>query len=64
MAVKMDEAAKRRVRAGRLLLKDKPPAEVANLVGAPRQTVYRWRAVLREQGVDGLRAMSKGAAPR
>ena len=63
MAVKMDEAAKRRVRAGRLLLKDKPPAEVAKLVGAPRQTVYRWLAVLREQGIDGLRDMSKGGRP-
>ena len=63
MAVKMDEAAKRRVRAGRLLLKDKPPAGVAKLVGAPRQTVYRWLAVLREQGIDGLRDMSKGGRP-
>lgn len=63
MAVKMDEAAKRRVRAGRLLLKDKPPAEVAKLVGAPRQTVYRWLAVLREEGIDGLREMSKGGRP-
>lgn len=63
MAVKMNEAAKRRVRAGRLLLKDKPPAEVAKLVGAPRQTVYRWLAVLREQGIDGLRDMSKGGRP-
>ena len=63
MAVKIDEAAKRRVRAGRLLLKDKPPAEVAKLVGAPRQTVYRWLAVLREQGIDGLRDMSKGGRP-
>mgnify|MGYP001188630711 CR=1 FL=1 len=63
MAVKMDEAAKRRVRAGRLLLKDKPPAEVAKLVGAPRQTVYRWLAVLREQGIDGPRDMSKGGRP-
>lgn len=63
MTVKMDEAAKRRVRAGRLLLKDKPPAEVAKLVGAPRQTVYRWLAVLREQGIDGLREMGKGGRP-
>ena len=63
MAVKMDEAAKRRVRAGRLLLKDKSPADVAKLVGAPRQTVYRWLAVLREEGIDGLREMSKGGRP-
>ncbi|TXF13602.1 IS630 family transposase [Pelomicrobium methylotrophicum] len=63
MAVKMDEAAKRRVRAGRLLLKGKKPAEVAAIVGAPRQTVYRWLGVLQEKGIDGLREMSKGGRP-
>lgn len=63
MAAKMDEAARRRVRAGRLLLKGKKPAEVAALVGAPRQTVYRWLGVLQEEGIDGLRVMSKGGRP-
>jgi Transposase and inactivated derivatives len=63
MAAKMDEAAKRRVRAGRLLLKGKKPAEVAAMVGAPRQTVYRWLGVLQEEGIDGLREMSKGGRP-
>lgn len=63
MAVKMDEAVKRRVRAGRLLLKGKAPAKVAEEVGAPRQTVYRWLGVLQEQGIDGLRVMSKGGRP-
>jgi transposase len=63
MAAKMDEAAKRRVRAGRLLLKGKKPAEVATIVGAPRQTVYRWLGVLQEEGIDGLRVMSKGGRP-
>ena len=63
MAVKMDEAARRRVRAGRLLMKGKKPAEVAAMVGAPRQTVYRWRGVLQEKGIDGLREMSKGGRP-
>jgi len=63
MAVKMDEAAKRRVRAGRLLLKGKAPAEVAKAVGAPRQTVYRWLGVLQEHGIDGLRVMSQGGRP-
>lgn len=63
MAVKMDEAAKRRVRAGRLLLKGKAPAQVAAVVGAPRQTVYRWLSILQEQGIDGLRAMNKGGRP-
>ena len=60
----MNEAAKRRVRAGRLLQQGKEPAEVARLVGAPRQTVYRWREVLQAKGVDGLREMSKGGRPR
>lgn len=39
-AMAMDEATKRRVRAGRLLLKSGAPAKVTTLVGAPRQTVY------------------------
>jgi len=59
----MDEAAKRRVRAGRLLLQGKAPAEVAAAVGAPRQTVYRWLDVLNADGLDALRVMSKGGRP-
>lgn len=61
--VKMDEAAKRRVRAGRLLMKGEKPAKVAELVGAPRQTVYRWLSVLNEGGIEALRVMSKGGRP-
>lgn len=59
----MHEAAKRRVRAGRLLQQGKKPAEVAQLVGAPRQTVYRWAGVLSDGGIDALRDMSKGGRP-
>ena len=59
----LDEAVKRRVRAGRLLLGGKSPPEVARLVGAPRQTVYRWRGVLQVGGIDALRDMSKGGRP-
>lgn len=59
----MYEAAKRRVRAGRLLMQGKPPAEVAAAVGAPRQTEYRWLDVLSAEGLDGLRIMSKGGRP-
>ena len=59
-----EQAIKRRVRAGRLLLAGKSPAEVARLVGAPRQTVYRWREVLDASGIDALRNMSTGAAAR
>ena len=60
---KTDEAAKRRVRAARLLQAGHKPAEVAAMVGAPRQTVYRWRDVLQAQGIDALRDMSKGGRP-
>ena len=60
---KLDEAVKRRVRAGRLLLAGKSPPEVARLVGAPRQTVYRWQGVLDAGGIDALRDMSKGGRP-
>ena len=59
----LDEAVKRRVCAGRLLLAGKSPPEVARIVGAPRQTVYRWRGVLQVGGIDGLRDMSKGGRP-
>ena len=60
---KPEEAVKRRVRAGRLLLAGKSPPEVARLVGAPRQTVYRWRDVLDVGGINALRDMSKGGRP-
>ena len=60
---KLDAATRRRVRAGRLLLAGKTPPEVARAVGAPRQTVYRWRDVLNADGIDALRDMSKGGRP-
>jgi transposase len=60
---KLDAATKRRVRAGRLLLAGKTPAEVARSVGAPRQTVYRWRDVLNADGIEALREVSKGGRP-
>lgn len=60
---KLEEAVKRRVRAGRLLLDGKSPPEVARVVGAPRQTVYRWREVLEAGGIEALRDMSKGGRP-
>lgn len=60
---KADQAVKRRMRAGRLLLAGKSPPEVARMVGAPRQTVYRWREVLKVGGIEALRDMSKGGRP-
>lgn len=58
-----EAAVKRRMRAGRLLLAGKSPPEIARLVGAPRQTVYRWREVLEAGGIDALREMSNGGRP-
>lgn len=60
---KIEAGAKRRVRAARLLQAGRTPREVAKLVGAPRQTVYRWRDVLESEGIDALRMMSKGGRP-
>jgi transposase len=60
---KLDEAVKRRVRAGRLLQQGNSPPEVARMVAAPRQTVYRWLEVLKTGGIDALRDMSKGGRP-
>jgi transposase len=60
---KLDEAVMRRIRAGRLLLAGKDPPEVARIVGAPRQTVYRWREVLKVGGIDALRDMRKSGRP-
>lgn len=61
--IKSEQAAKRRVRAARLLQAGHKPAEVAKLVGAPRQTIYRWKDVLETEGIDALRDMSKGGRP-
>jgi transposase len=60
---KSDEAVQRRLRAARLLQAGHKPAAVAAMVGAPRQTVYRWREVLQAEGIDALRSMSKGGRP-
>lgn len=58
MATKrLDETVRRRVRAGRMLLAGKTPAEAAHAVGVARQTAYTWKAVLDEGGIDALRAM-------
>lgn len=60
---RLDEAAKRRVRAARLLQSGHKPAIVAAMVNAPRQTIYRWRDVLESKGIDALRDMSQGGRP-
>src|SRR5450756_465331 len=60
---RLDEATKKRVRAGRLLLKGKKPAEVALAVGVARQTVYTWKALLDDGGIDALRAVPARGRP-
>jgi len=57
---RMDEATRKRVRAGRLMLAGKTPAEAAKAVGVARQTAYTWKARLDEGGIGALRAMSVG----
>jgi transposase len=57
---KMDEATHKRVRAGRLMLAGKTPAQAASAVGVARQTAYTWKARLDEGGIDALRAMTTG----
>lgn len=59
MAEKLDEATKRRVRAGRMLQRGRAPAEVAEHVGVARQTVYTWKRVLEEGGIDALRQVRR-----
>jgi transposase len=63
MGKKLDEATRRRVQAGRLLLRGKGCAEVAQAVGVARQTVYTWKAVLEEDGLDALRSMGGRGRP-
>ena len=60
---RLDEAAKKRLRAGRMLKAGKRPAEVAQAVGVARQTVYTWKALLDEGGIDALRAMPTRGRP-
>jgi transposase len=57
MVKKLSEAQRKRVKAARLLQAGKPAAQVALALGVARQTVYTWKRVLDEGGVDGLRAM-------
>jgi transposase len=57
---RMDEATRKRVRAGRLMLAGKTPAEAAHAVGVARQTAYTWKARLDEGGIDALRSMARG----
>lgn len=61
---KMDEASRKRVRAGRLMQAGKTPAQAAHAVGVARQTAYTWKARLDEGGIDALRSMATGRPPQ
>ena len=60
---KLDELSRKRVRAARLLQKGNKPAEVAHATGVARQTVYVWKKVLDEGGIDALRGMAAPGRP-
>jgi transposase len=55
--IKMDEATRKRVRAGRLVLASKTSAQA---VGVARQTACTWKAQFDEGDIDGLRSMPSG----
>jgi len=60
---RLDDATRRRIRAARLLQRGKRPAEVAATVGVVRQTIYRWKVVLDEEGFEALRNLG-GPGPK
>lgn len=60
---RLDEATKKRLRAGRMLLAGKGPAEVALAVGVARQTMYTWKRLLEEGGIEALRAVPGRGRP-
>lgn len=63
MAKRLDDATKKRLRAGRMLLAGKRPAEVAEKVGVARQTIYTWKGLLDDGGIDALRAVPSRGRP-
>jgi transposase len=60
---RLEEAVRKRLRAGRMLLAGKTPAQAAQAVGVARQTVYTWKTLLDEGGIDALRAMPTRGRP-
>ena len=61
--VRLSEAAKKRVKAGRLLLAGQGCAEVAVAAGVARQTVYTWKRLLDEGGIGALREVPERGRP-
>ena len=60
---RVEEAVRRRIRGGRMLLSGKNPREVADAVGVSRQTAYSWRAIVEQQGFEALRQLNRGGRP-
>ena len=60
---RLSEASKKRLKAGRLLLAGKGCAEVAIAVGVARQTVYTWKKLVDEGGIDALREVPERGRP-
>ena len=60
---RLSEATRKRLKAGRMLLAGKGCAEVALAVGVARQTVYTWKGLLDEGGIDALRAVPERGRP-
>ena len=60
---RLSEATKKRLKAGRLLLAGKDCTDVAKAVGVARQTVYTWKRLLDEGGIDALRAVPERGRP-
>lgn len=60
---RLSEATRKRLRAGRMLLVGKSCAEAAVAVGVARQTVYTWKRLLDEGGIDALRSVPERGRP-
>ena len=60
---RLSEAAKKRLKAGRMLLAGKGCTDVAKVVGVARQTVHTWKGMLDEGGIDALRAVPERGRP-
>jgi transposase len=60
---RLSEATKKRLKAGRMLLAGKGCAQVALDVGVARQTVYTWKRLLDEGGIEALREVPGRGRP-
>jgi transposase len=60
---RLSDATKKRLKAGRMLLAGKGCAQVALDVGVARQTVYTWKRLLDEGGIDALREVPGRGRP-